>query len=61
MSKKGKDPWVRMINVTDPVLHKKGYTLYKVTSKVRVIIRINTNIFVTFEFRFLNIVVFIIC
>ncbi|GBM43978.1 Ribosomal protein S6 kinase delta-1 [Araneus ventricosus] len=34
MSKKAKDPWVRVIDVSDPVLHKKGYTLYKVTSKV---------------------------
>lgn len=34
MSKKTKDSWVRIINVSDPVLHKKGYTLYKVTSKV---------------------------
>ncbi|GFQ96903.1 ribosomal protein S6 kinase delta-1 [Trichonephila clavata] len=34
MSKKAKDPWVRTIDVSDPVLHKKGYTLYKVTSKV---------------------------
>ncbi|CAL1292451.1 unnamed protein product [Larinioides sclopetarius] len=33
MSKKSKDPWVRVIDVSDPVLHKKGYTLYKVTSK----------------------------
>ncbi|KAG8182339.1 hypothetical protein JTE90_028183 [Oedothorax gibbosus] len=34
MSKKTKDPWVRIIDVSEPVLHKKGYTLYKVTSKV---------------------------
>ncbi|GFS80170.1 ribosomal protein S6 kinase delta-1 [Nephila pilipes] len=34
MSKKVKDPWVRIIDVSDPVLHRKGFTLYKVTSKV---------------------------
>lgn len=34
MSKKNYDAWVRTFSVSDPVLHKKGYTLYKVTSKV---------------------------
>ncbi|XP_054714301.1 ribosomal protein S6 kinase delta-1-like [Uloborus diversus] len=34
MSKKEKDPWVRIFDVSEPILHKKGYTLYKVTSKV---------------------------
>lgn len=34
MSKKFNDPWVRNITVSDTVRHKKGYTLYKITSKV---------------------------
>ncbi|GIY30415.1 ribosomal protein S6 kinase delta-1 [Caerostris extrusa] len=34
MSKKSNDSWVRIFDVSEPILHKKGYTLYKVTSKV---------------------------
>ncbi|XP_022249312.1 ribosomal protein S6 kinase delta-1-like isoform X2 [Limulus polyphemus] len=33
-TKKQEDPWVRVFDVTEPTGHEKGYTIYKVISKV---------------------------
>jgi len=35
ISARNKDEIVRFYTVTDPTTHKKGYTVYKVTARVR--------------------------